>query len=104
MATTGELLVQMSTLSTGTALDHFLNIQFGGTGPCPDPEPCPPTDCPDCPDLDNCPDPEPCPDCPDILDDPKLKTGVYYPDIHKGNIIVVEDININVQVLENNLE
>jgi hypothetical protein len=32
MATTGELLVQMSTLSTGTALDHFTNISFGGGG------------------------------------------------------------------------
>jgi hypothetical protein len=32
MATTGELLVQMSTLSTGTALEHFTNISFGGNG------------------------------------------------------------------------
>jgi hypothetical protein len=32
MATTGELLVEMSTLSTGTALEHFTNISFGGEG------------------------------------------------------------------------
>lgn len=32
MATTGELLVQMSTLSTGTALEHFTNISYGGGG------------------------------------------------------------------------
>lgn len=32
MATTGELLVQMSTLSTGTTLEHFTNISFGGGG------------------------------------------------------------------------
>jgi len=30
--TTGELLVQMSTLSTGTALEHFTNIDYGGGG------------------------------------------------------------------------
>jgi hypothetical protein len=30
MATTGELLVEMSTLTTGTALEHFTNISFGG--------------------------------------------------------------------------
>jgi len=29
-STTGELLVQMSTLSTGTAMDHFTHISFGG--------------------------------------------------------------------------
>ena len=33
MATTGELLVEYSTLDTGTALEHFLNISTGdGTG------------------------------------------------------------------------
>jgi len=32
MATTGELLVQMSTLTTGTALEHFTNISYGGGG------------------------------------------------------------------------
>jgi hypothetical protein len=32
MATTGERLVEMSILTTGTALDHFLNISFGGGG------------------------------------------------------------------------
>ena len=31
MATTGELLVQMSTLTTGTALEHFTNINFSGS-------------------------------------------------------------------------
>ena len=31
MATTGELLVQMSTLTTGTALEHFTNINYGGS-------------------------------------------------------------------------
>ena len=30
MATTGERLVDISTLSTGTALEHFLNIETGG--------------------------------------------------------------------------
>lgn len=30
--TTGELLVEMSTLSTGTAMDHFTHISFGGGG------------------------------------------------------------------------
>ena len=30
--TTGEKLVEMSTLTTGTAMDHFLNIEFGGSG------------------------------------------------------------------------
>ena len=30
--TTGERLVQISTLSTGTAQDHLLNVDFGGTG------------------------------------------------------------------------
>jgi len=30
--TTGELLVTMSTLTTGTALAHFTNISFGGGG------------------------------------------------------------------------
>jgi hypothetical protein len=29
--TTGERLVDISTLSTGTALDHFLNISGGGS-------------------------------------------------------------------------
>ncbi|WP_456403232.1 hypothetical protein [Hydrogenimonas sp.] len=29
--TTGEKLLDMSTLSTGTALDHFLNIKTGGS-------------------------------------------------------------------------
>ena len=33
--TTGELLVEMSTLSTGTALEHFTNISFGGTANAP---------------------------------------------------------------------
>lgn len=32
MATTGELLVAMSTLSTGTAMEHFTNISYGGNG------------------------------------------------------------------------
>jgi hypothetical protein len=32
MATTGEQLVIYSTLTTGTALEHFLNIQYGGGG------------------------------------------------------------------------
>lgn len=30
--TTGELLVEYSTLVTGTALNHFLNIETGGIG------------------------------------------------------------------------
>ena len=30
MATTGERLVAISTLSTGTAMEHFLNIDTGG--------------------------------------------------------------------------
>jgi hypothetical protein len=30
MTTTGELLVQLSDLSTGTALEHLLNITGGG--------------------------------------------------------------------------
>lgn len=30
--TTGERLVQISTLATGIALDHFLNISTGGGG------------------------------------------------------------------------
>ena len=32
MTTTGERLVAISTLSTGTALEHFLNISTGGAG------------------------------------------------------------------------
>ena len=32
MATTGELLVQMSTLTSGTAMDHFTHISWGGGG------------------------------------------------------------------------
>ena len=28
--TTGELLVEMSTLTTGTAMEHFQNISHGG--------------------------------------------------------------------------
>ena len=32
MATTGDRLVEISTLSTGTALQHLLNVDFGGTG------------------------------------------------------------------------
>jgi len=32
MATTGERLVEISTLSTGTALQHLLNVDYGGTG------------------------------------------------------------------------
>jgi hypothetical protein len=32
MATTGERLVDISTLATGTALQHFLNISTGGGG------------------------------------------------------------------------
>ena len=28
--TTGEKLVEMSTLETGTAMEHFLNISHGG--------------------------------------------------------------------------
>ena len=30
MATTGERLVELSTLTTGTALEHFLNIAVAG--------------------------------------------------------------------------
>ena len=30
--TTGELLVEMSTLTSGTAMDHFTNINWGGGG------------------------------------------------------------------------
>ena len=30
--TTGELLVEMSTLTSGTAIDHFTNISWGGGG------------------------------------------------------------------------
>lgn len=30
MTTTGERLVAISTLTTGTAMDHFLNIDTGG--------------------------------------------------------------------------
>jgi hypothetical protein len=30
MTTTGEYLVSISTLATGSALDHFLNIETGG--------------------------------------------------------------------------
>jgi len=30
--TTGELLVEMSTLTSGTAMDHFTNISWGGGG------------------------------------------------------------------------
>lgn len=32
MATTGDRLVEISTLSTGTALQHLLNVDYGGTG------------------------------------------------------------------------
>ena len=37
--TTGEKLVEMSTLETGTALEHFMNISFGGGGGDTEPYP-----------------------------------------------------------------
>lgn len=33
--TTGERLVEISTLTTGTAEEHLLNVEFGGSGECP---------------------------------------------------------------------
>lgn len=104
MATTGELLVEMSTLTSATALDHFLNIEFGGTSPvpCPDPVPCPECpECPECPDILDCPDPD-CPDCPPV-DGYKLPNGKQESLVGTGpgNVNVIEDMNINVEVLDN---
>lgn len=96
--TTGELLVQMSTLTTGTALDHFTNISFGGGGgPCPDPEPCP-----DCPPGIDCPE---CPDCPEpeviTINDPARPLPT--PVIYTGDIMVIEEMEINVDVETNQM-
>lgn len=102
--TTGELLVQMSTLSTGTALEHFTNISFGGGGDCPDPVPCP-----ECPDITDCPECEECEDCQEEVGKipvtkPGLPSGVWYPDIHEGPVLVIEEMNIAVDVMDNQIE
>lgn len=95
MATTGELLVQMSTLNSGTALQHFTNISFGGE----------PGDCPECPDVPT--NPGECEECKEYVQkiivlesDPKPMPA---PVIHTGDILVVEDMRINMEVLDNQL-